>query len=914
MNMALHAHTPTLVVTEPRGLLVRSVAFHRREQNQPADERVNRQTHDAAGRLISQRDPRLAQPNLLTTYSLSGQPLLTDSVDAGWRLGLLGEAEQIVAEWDGRGSQRQIEYDVLLRPLAITEQGRVSERFTYGGPDAFEHNQCNQLTRHDDTAGALYWSDYGVPGSALSELRRFLQTVETPDWPLPEAERDVLLEAIPLETRWAFNAVGDPLLHTDAMGHAQHFSQTVAGQLKTVQLTLAGATQAQTLVSDIRYNAFDQIEQETAGNGIVSRSLYDPQDGRLMERSAEPLQHLIYSYDPVGNILQIEDRAQPVRFFANQQVEPISHYRYDTLYQLIEATGREVSNGASHGPALPDLQPLPPDPNQVSNYTQSYDYDRAGNLLQMSHVGAQPFTRNMRVTPDSNRSLPAGEVDTDFNEAFDANGNLLQLIRGQTLEWDLRNQLQQIITVTRATAASDQERYIYDSLGQRCRKISSTQTASRTLLNEVRYLPGLEIRTSADGEVLHVLTVDKVRVLHWQAGKPDGIANDQIRYSLTDHLGSSTLELDQQGGLISQESYYPFGGTSWWAARSALEAKYKTIRYSSKERDASGLYYYGFRYYAPWLQRWINPDPAGTVNGLNIFCFVGNNPILNRDPDGRVYRGRGDEHEQSVWLSRHIILHRGLGEFPQEQREKLKSALIETHVIFQDALYMIKAHPEESSEIMQQFFGQSYKDVKNTVIEAWEQTFMLAAEYRGELGEDKILGVKMAPDSTSRAYIRKNDPEGRIILGTRHIDSPDLATLIGHELTHLGKVSGSPIRGAESKDYYYLNSTDTLLIGLSKTQQRRITAGAISGGNLSVLNVEGKTAFIEKIQSLHPFPEMVTELGSAVEAFKQFPQIRSHIAAGNADTLIHSAHQLHKLFKKTILPALRTQQARQAYT
>ncbi|MBX8615434.1 toxin, partial [Pseudomonas cichorii] len=128
MNMTLHAQTPTLVVTEPRGLIVRSIAFYRREQNQPADERVNRQTHDAAGRLISQRDPRLAQPNLLTTYSLSSQPLLTDSVDAGWRLGLLGEAEQIVAEWDGRGSQRQIEYDALLRPLAITEQGLITER------------------------------------------------------------------------------------------------------------------------------------------------------------------------------------------------------------------------------------------------------------------------------------------------------------------------------------------------------------------------------------------------------------------------------------------------------------------------------------------------------------------------------------------------------------------------------------------------------------------------------------------------------------------------------------------------------------------------------------------------------------------------------------------------------------------
>ncbi|EGI00065.1 YD repeat-containing protein, partial [Pseudomonas amygdali pv. lachrymans str. M302278] len=55
---------------------------------------------------------------------------------------------------------------------------------------------------------------------------------------------------------------------------------------------------------------------------------------------------------------------------------------------------------------------------------------------------------------------------------------------------------------------------------------------------------------------------NSVRVLHCEAGKPDAIANDQVRYSLSDHLGSSTLELGQQGGLISQESYYPLGGTA----------------------------------------------------------------------------------------------------------------------------------------------------------------------------------------------------------------------------------------------------------------------------------------------------------------------------------------------------------------
>ncbi|MFJ4142254.1 RHS repeat domain-containing protein [Pseudomonas sp. NPDC089734] len=903
MNMILHAHTPTLAVTDPRGLAVRSVAFCRREQDHPADERVTRHTHDAAGRLIGQRDPRLAHSNLDTIHSLSRQALLTDSVDAGWRLELLGEAGQLIAGWDGRGNQRQMEYDTLLRPLTITEQGLVSERLTYGGPDAFVHNQCNQLVRHDDTAGSLFWADYGVPGSALSEVRRFLQTVETPDWPLPEAERDALLETHPLETRWAFNAVGEVILQTDAMGHAQHFSQTVAGQLKSLELTLAGAVQPLVLVDEIRYNAFDQVEQETAGNGVISRSLYDPQDGRLMERSAGPLQHLKYAYDPVGNILQIEDTAQPVRFFANQQVEPISHYRYDTLYQLIEATGREVSAGASHGPQLPPLQTLPPDPNQVSHYTQSYDYDAAGNLLQMRHVGAQAFTRTMRVAPDRNRSLPEGEVDVDFPGAFDANGNLLHLIRGQTLDWDVRNQLQRITTVTRTTEASDQEQYVYDGQGQRCRKINSTQTASRTLINEARYLPALEIRTTAEGEVLNVINAGNVRVLHWLAGKPDGIANDQVRYSLTDHLGSSTLELDQQGHLISQESYYPFGGTSWWAARSAVEASYKTIRYSGKERDASGLYDYGFRYYAPCLQRWINPDPAGDINGLNFFGFVANSPITRADVDGRVYEGIGDATEAFIMNEGDTILYRGLSKFPNNQKENLKGALAKVRKIYKSALDVISHHPDESVDIMRSFFGPQHAEVTRHIVSSWQQTHLRASEYKGALKDKKFVGIK-ASDSKEAAYIHTSDPHGRVILNIHQMSKKQLTLTLGHELSHLKQASGSTVTGPGSHDYYYLFTRDLpKLTQESNTlpqNKYQAVAEAITRGGLTPEYFSGfeelERGFKRRVSALHPTPGQTLTIETAIAEFNRHPDIIARMSSRNADSLIFAAHALHRLY------------------
>ncbi|SER98972.1 RHS repeat-associated core domain-containing protein, partial [Pseudomonas sp. NFACC02] len=154
---------------------------------------------------------------------------------------------------------------------------------------------------------------------------------------------------------------------------------------------------------------------------------------------------------------------------------------------------------------------------------------------------------------------------------------------------------------------------------------------------------GLEIRTNtATGEVLHVITVtagrSDVRVLHWQAGKPESLENDQVRYSLSDHLGSSTLELDAEAQLISQEIYYPYGETAWFAGRNEVEVNYKTIRYSGKERDATGLYYYGLRYYAPWLMRWINPDPAGAIDGMNVYRMVSGNPMNRVDDNGLTGR------------------------------------------------------------------------------------------------------------------------------------------------------------------------------------------------------------------------------------------------------------------------------------
>lgn len=654
-TLSIHRHTPSLTASDPRGLPVRAVGYWRDIDGVPPQARVNRTAHDWAGRAIAQWDPRLfldasAPASLQTVYALSGAVLSTDSVDAGWRVVLLGEAGQSVHAWDGRGSQRWMQYDAQLRPVSVFEQAGdgdavCAERLGYGLSDQAhaEHNQCGQLIRHDDSAGTQRFTDFGLHGAVLEQTRHFLIDLTLPDWPESIADRDQMLE--PGEgatTRSLVNAAGDVVKQTDAKGHCQFFHQTLDGQLREVGLQLNGETTAKTLLSAIVYNAHGQTEREVAGNGVTTTLEYDAQNGRLTRLQAQrgnaALQDLRYEYDPVGNVLSIEDAAQPIRYFGNQRIEPVSRYCYDSLSQLIEATGWEAG-GANKGPQFSSFD----DPAPRANFRQTYRYDAGGNLLELTHEGPQSHGHRLIAAAHSNRCLPVLEGmepdEDDLRRGFDRNGNLLNLQRGQVLAWDLRNQIREVRPVERDSGLNDRESYVYGADGMRLRKIRETRTNARTLIAETRYLPNLELRHhSGTGEVLQVISVragrSSVRVLHWESEPPNGMSNDQLRYHLNDHLDSCTLELDKDGEVVSQERYHPFGTTAWFAGCGEVEASYRTVRYSGKERDATGLYYYGFRYYVAGWQRWLNPDPLGAIDGLNVYRMTLNNPISFMDRAG----------------------------------------------------------------------------------------------------------------------------------------------------------------------------------------------------------------------------------------------------------------------------------------
>lgn len=658
--------TPTLTISDNRGLAIRALAYNRIHTSDAPEELITRNRYNAVGQLIASRDARLDSDNFRYQYPLGGAALRTDGVDNGTSMQLTNIEGRPVMSLDAKGTRSWVTYEPELgRPLAHQQQPEggqktVTDRFFYGENSA-EHKAANingQCIRHYDTAGLQQVDSLSISGVALQQQRQLLtDTLGPVNWFGEEQSWASRLRRESFVTRCTTDILGQLITQTDAKGHTQRMAYNRAGQLSGSWLTIKKGTE-QVIVKSLDYSAAGQKLREESGNGVVTEYRYEAETQRLIGiKTTRPaikerptlLQDLRYDYDPVGNILAIHNDAEATRFFRNQKIVPETTYRYDALYQLTEATGRESDSNRAQNASLPALSSLT-DGNQYVNYTRRYSYDRAGNLLKIQHSGASQYSTNITISNISNHGIQQQDELTaaDIRCQFDAAGNQQQLQPGQPLQWDARHQLQQVTTVKRGaenTPNDDYEHYLYASDGMRVVKQSIQHTNNIRQISRVTYLPGLELRTQHnDSELMEdfqVITLGvagraKVRVLLWEKGQPAGIDNGQLRYSFDNQIGSSLLELDNNGDIISQEEYYPFGGTALFAARNTIEAKYKTVRYSGKERDATGLYYYGFRYYMPWLGRWLNADPAGTIDGLNLYRMVRNNPISLMDEDGRM--------------------------------------------------------------------------------------------------------------------------------------------------------------------------------------------------------------------------------------------------------------------------------------
>lgn len=642
---------------------------------------------DIEGNLQTMTDARGNQVERYQ-YNLLGERICVQTSDAGTSWGMSNVLGNPLYQWDSKGQIFSSAYDLLHRPIAqylhdlAYTTPQMIEKVVYGEnhPEVYAQNLWGQAIQTYDSSGLNTLVSLDFKGNPLAVQRQFAATYGVPviDWsdqsPTHQLETEVFTnlaeyDALNRRTRqydWHRNAqrvsVYEPTYNERGIVVRED-------KITAAQKTAQGYTGGQRInfLVDIAYNEKGQRLYIRYGNGTMTRYHYDPENYRLVQMrttrtssnsgqlpqapsnlsDAQVLQNLYYTYDAVGNIIEIEDDAYEPVFFQNQKVDPKCRYTYDALYRLISAEGRE-NHSFNQAPTANETHPLqvsfPQTDQALRNYTQTYHYDAVGNILQMRHrAQVDRWTHRYAYAEDSNRLLQTwlgNHTLQAIHYQYDTHGNLLnyqQIPEEYRPEWDYDDRVSAI-----NLAGGGMVYYQYDSGKQRSRK--RIERSNHTI-EERLYLGGMEVyRRWQAGQLVeeiethHVLSNGERMLMVenvLQTNNSNLATGILQRYQYTNHLGSVGLEADEQAQIISYEEYHPYGTVAYQAVNATLKMTAKRYRYTGMERDEeSGLNYHSARYYLPWLARWLSADPIGVEGGLNVYEYGNSSPITFSDTGG----------------------------------------------------------------------------------------------------------------------------------------------------------------------------------------------------------------------------------------------------------------------------------------
>lgn len=366
-----------------------------------------------------------------------------------------------------------------------------------------------------------------------------------------------------------------------------------AAHLKEVQRVKDGK-----LVYVHKYTRFDlagsNIESTLAGSGGAMEYAYDL-TGHVKQITSKEWKQNSAEYDPVGNLLNrtIEDSVGNVS----------STYSYDDLYQLKNETGN-----ASHTYVCDSIN------NRILKNDQPYTINALNQLLEQ----------------------------TDCKYIYDLNGNLLKKDQGQIVTIYNYDALDRLTSVTvNGHAAST---YTYDAFNRRLTKNVDN------VVTKFIYHDQNEIGAIVDNKIteLRLLGIGKGA----EIGSAVAIELDQKLYvPIHDHNGNIATLLDAAGDVVETYRYSAFGEEQIYDAlgnQIEKSAVGNNWRYSSKRHDPeTSFLYFGSRYYAPEIGRWVTPDPIGYDGGPNLYAYVRNNPLILIDLYGLVGEGYRDSCESA---------------------------------------------------------------------------------------------------------------------------------------------------------------------------------------------------------------------------------------------------------------------------
>lgn len=356
------------------------------------------------------------------------------------------------------------------------------------------------------------------------------------------------------------------------------------------------------------FDAFGRKESESSADGTISYD-YDAY-GRRTKTTYPGTDNfnITYSYYEAGELKDIKENNSML----------IASYTYDSQGRRKTVTRGSSNNVTTYNyDMISRLTSLENDLSGTSkDQTLTFTYIPSGQLN--TEVNSNPIYDATLTTYDQDfvmNGLNQILSENGVMYGYDTKGNMTSA-NGRSFSYDWANRL------ISANIGSGNASLTYDA-ASRLRTLTKGSDSSRFGYDGESMISEHDHNTGAlKTRYVHGPSADEPLIRYTYSG-----SSVTKEWYVTDRLGSVTGLANASGVSTAVNHYDPYG-----QPQAGNEGRFQ---YTGQVwLEEVGLYYYKARFYDPITKRFINPDPIGYGDGMNMYAYVGGDPLNATDPSG----------------------------------------------------------------------------------------------------------------------------------------------------------------------------------------------------------------------------------------------------------------------------------------